>query len=80
MVFGICVLHDLEGHGDISVSSAIDARSLPGGAHGQDLGLVQGDIAQSLTPCGELELFLFLLFLVFGHRERLWADMGSLLL
>ena len=67
MVFGICVLHDLEGHGDVSVSSAIDARSLPGGAHGQDLGLVQGDIPQGLTLGSELELFLVLFAFFFDH-------------
>ena len=67
MVFGICVLHDLEGHGDVSISSAIDARSLPGGAHGQDLSLVQGDVAQGLALGGELELFLVLFAFFFDH-------------
>ena len=48
------------------VAATVFARSFPRGAHGQQPGLGQGDIANGLTLPGEVKLFFFLA-LVFGH-------------
>jgi len=49
------------------VAATVFARSFPRGAHGQQPGLGQGDIANGLTCRVELELFFVFLFRVFGH-------------
>ena len=45
MIFGRTAFHDFEGHGDVGVERSISSRSLAGGAHGQDQGLIQGNVA-----------------------------------
>ena len=73
VVLGLVGLGDVEGHADVGESPSVVAGLVPGGAHGQDLGLVQGDIAQGLAGRVELDLLIVLLAFVLDHGHRLTA-------
>ena len=68
MVFRLGVLQHLEGHVGIGKLAPVVTGGFPGGAHGQDSRLVQGDVAERLTFASEVEFFFFLLAFVLGHK------------
>ena len=78
VVLARLLLRHKKGHAG-STEPSVTAGLLPGGDHGQDSRLLQGDISQGLTIGGKLPLFVVFLFLVFVHGELMgtpwWGDL-----